>query len=138
MLDMNFLSDGVQWQESFRDVRSDPCFTQCDGYLYIFSGGGDNSVERFSVMIGVWGQSDSISQVRHGATCVTAGQDTYIIGGVDQHNTVLSSVELYHNTMFVNETAAVTTETASDDDNNNQSSVAALNVARAGAEAVLK
>ena len=69
--------------------------------------------------------------------CVLPGA-MIVVGGRSDTSGVLSSVELYHNTMFVNDTAAVTTETASDDDNNNQSSVAALNVARAGAEAVLK
>ena len=28
--------------------------------MLLNSGGGDNSVERFSVMIGVWGQADQI------------------------------------------------------------------------------
>ena len=65
-------------QEHFKDDRNLSSFSSCDGYLYLISGGQvwaafkglkleckqasyqDSSVERFSVMIGVWGGADSL------------------------------------------------------------------------------
>lgn len=60
MIDLNNLDLGFEWKEPFKSERMLSCFEHHDGYLYVISGGGDNTVERFSVVIGVWGQADII------------------------------------------------------------------------------
>ena len=60
MIEWNKLERELEWKEPFKCDRPLTCFTHHDGYLYVVSGGGDNTVERFSVVIGVWGQADEI------------------------------------------------------------------------------
>ena len=136
-LDLNMLEEGVQWQQSFKDVRKDPTVAETDCYVYLV-GGRDtdncvtNSVERFSVRIDVWGQADPIRMKRTGACSAVLKDIIFIIGGSDGKE-VLKSVEMYENALFTIDTddeKLISKSKALDQE------VADMNVARTGARAV--
>ena len=65
-IELNQLSCGLEWQERLEGLEDEregePGLVSVDGYLYRLAP-GDGTVQRFSVMIGVWGQADPVQSV---------------------------------------------------------------------------